>query len=126
MLRLTKGNTDEEIIVTLNEYRTLEAGYYLFVFENITTKELVKKVYNFTEDESSYQDRYNQFSINTQSLFGTKNSGEYTYKVYESETNTTDPTGLNLVEYGIMKLSDATAFEFETYQSATTYKAYAG
>jgi len=39
MLLFTFGQT-EEMIVTLNEKRTLSSGYYLFVFKNVTTKDL--------------------------------------------------------------------------------------
>ena len=127
MLSLTKGNTSEYLVVTLNEKRTLDNGYYLFYFEHITTRETATKIYSFAEDESSYTDRYNKFTINTQSVFGSKSVGEWVYNVYEQASNSnTDPTGLTLVETGIMKLNPATEFAFETYDVATTYKAYNG
>lgn len=126
MLLLTKGQTAENIIVTLNEKRTIASGYYIFSFQHITTKEIIYKVYAFAEDESDYPNRYNEFEINTQSLFGSKLAGDWVYNVYESETSTTNTTGLNIVETGIMKLKDATAFEYEAYETTTTYKAYAG
>ncbi len=126
MLLLTKGQSAENIIVTLNEKRTLTSGYYVFAFQHITTKDFVYKVYAFAEDESSYPDRYNEFEINTQSLFGSSLAGDWVYNVYESATNTTTTTGLTVVETGIMKLQEATAFEYDTYQTTTTYKAYAG
>lgn len=124
MLVFTKG-TDGEIVVTLNEKRTLTDGYYLFVFENITTRDQYKKVFAFSEDESSYTTRYNQFTI-LSSVFNLALPGEYSYTVYESPTSTTDPTGLTEVERGIMQLNPASEFSFETYNGATTYKAYGG
>ncbi len=126
MLVLTHGQTAEEIIVTLNEKRTLTTGYYLFYFEHITTKDIVTKVYAFAEDESDYPDRFNQFTINTSVVFLNDNSGEWTYKVYESATSTTSPTGLTEVEYGILKLNPATEFAYESYNEPTTFKQYNG
>jgi len=126
MLVLTEGQTAETIIVTLNEKRTLSDGFYLFYFENITTRQTATKVYAFAEDESSYTTRYNQFTINTSTVFANKTAGEWVYKVYESATSTTDPTGLTEVEYGILKLNQATEFAFEAYNEATSFKTYAG
>lgn len=124
MLVLTEGGTSEEIVVTLNEKRTLSSGYYLFYFEHITTRQTVTKVFNFAEDESSYTTRYNKFTINTSTVFSGKPNGEWTYKVYESAASTTDPTGLTEVEYGILKLNPATEFSYEKYNGATSYKVY--
>lgn len=127
MIVLTKGQTAEEIIVTLNEKRTLTSGYYLFVFTNFTTKTVVNKIYNFTEDDSSYPDRFNDFEINTQSLFGTKDVGQWTYHVYEQASSTnTDVTGLTLVEQGVMVLNPAAEFTRDQYNEATTFKQYTG
>jgi len=126
MLHLQLGQTAQYLVVTLNEKRTLTSGYYLFVFEHITTKSQVKKVYAFGEDESGYQDRFNKFPINTQSLFGTKPTGEYRYTVYESAASTTDPTGLTEVERGLLRLSPASAFSYDQYDGTTSFKIYGG
>lgn len=127
MLSLTKGQTSESLYVTLNEKRTLTSGYYLFYFENILTRETATKIYGFGEDESSYSTRYNKFTINTQSVFGSKSIGEWVYQVYEqSSGSNVDPTGLTMVESGIMKLNPATEFTYDKYTVATTYKAYNG
>lgn len=127
MLSLTLGQTAETIIVTLNEKRTLSDGYYLFYFENITTRQTATKIYNFIEDESSYTSRFNQFTINTNSVFTGKMPGEWVYKVYEQESSTnTDPTGLTEVEYGILKLNPSTSFAYSKYEESTTYNIYNG
>lgn len=126
MLVLNNGIASEKIIVTLNEKRTLDSGYYLFVFENISTRATVKKVFSFSEDESHYTTRYNKFSISTASLFGDSDHGQWTYTVYESATNTENTSGLSVVEYGLMKLNPVTEFAFETYQPVTSYKQYNG
>jgi hypothetical protein len=126
MLLFTFGQT-EEMIVTLNEKRTLTVGYYLFIFENVTTRDQVTKIYNFLEDESSYTDRYNQFPVVVSTLFAGQHTGHWTYKVYEQvSSSNTDPTGLTEVENGILQLKPATAFEFTESTGATTFKEYAG
>ncbi len=126
MLVLTKGQTAEYLYVTLNETRSLASGYYLFYFKHIITNEVVTKVYAFAEDESDYQDRINKFPINTNTVFSGQPEGEWTYKVYESASSTTDPDGLTIVEQGLLKLNPATEFEFEKYNEETTYKQYGG
>lgn len=121
------GQTDESLIVTLNEKRTLDSGYYLWVFTHSTTKEVVTKIYNFSEDESSYQDRFNSFPLNTNTVFSGKTLGLWNYNVYEqASSSNTDPDGLTEVENGIMKLNPATDFAFEEYTGTTSYKTYEG
>jgi len=127
MLRLTLGQTAEFLIVTLNEKRTLDAGYYLFRFTHQTTKEVVSKIYNFSEDESDFQDRYNKFPIDTDTEFQGKVTGLWGYNVYEQASNSnTDPTGLTEVEQGLLKLLPATEFSFEEYSGTTNFKVYNG
>ena len=126
MLLFTFGQT-EEMIVTLNERRTLAAGYYLFIFENVTTRDQVTKIFNFSEDESSYPDRYNQFPIVTSTLFAGQNTGHWTYRVYEqASSSNVDPTGLTEVETGILQLKPATVVSFVEPTGATTFTQYEG
>jgi hypothetical protein len=127
MIVLTKGNTSESFVVTLNEKRTLATGYYLFLFTHFTTRNIVAKIYAFAEDDSSYPDRYNSFEINTQSLFGGGPVGQWFYQVYEQESpSNTDPEGLTQVECGVMVLNPQVEFEREQYDINTTFKQYAG
>lgn len=126
MILLNLGQTAETITVTLNEKRTLDSGYYLFVFTNILTRQVVNKIYSFLDDTSDFQDRYNEFEINTDSVFSSYPVGQWAYNVYEQASSTnTDTTGLTNVETGIMMLK-TTAFEFESYNQSTTFKAYNG
>ena len=126
MLLFTFGQI-EEMIVTLNEKRTLTAGYYLFIFKNTTTKALVTKIFNFSEDVSSYPNRFNQFPITVSTLFSVQNTGHWTYKVYEqASSSNTNPAGLTEVENGIMQLKPATEFSFIENTGATTFTQYAG
>lgn len=127
MILLQKGQASQEIIVTLNEKRTLDAGYFLFVFTHITTRNVVKKIYSFLDDDSDYQTRYNQFEIDTATEFADQPVGMWNYDVYEQESSiNTNTTGLTLVENGIMKLQPATAFEFGQYDEQTSFKTYGG
>ena len=124
MLVLTKG-TSGNFIVTLNEKKTLTEGYYLFVFRHFTTAEIVNRIYNFLEDESSYPERYNSFPFTTE--FASSSVGQWIYEIYEqASSSNTDTDGLTLVEKGVMVLNPATAFSFENYNEPTTFKQYAG
>lgn len=127
MILLTQGQTSQNIVVTLNEKRTLENGYYLFVFTHILTKNLITKIYSFLDDESAWQDRFNQFEINPSVVFLDQPTGQWIYQVYEQESSSnTSVTGLNEVERGIMTLQPSTAFAFESYNESTTFKQYNG
>lgn len=127
MILLQHGQTDQEIISTLNEKRTLEAGYYLFVFTHILTRNVVTKIYSFLDDESDFQERYNQFTINTSVVFSGQPRGQWNYDVYEQAGSTnTNTAGLTQVENGIMQLKPETDFAFEEYNEATTFKTYGG
>lgn len=123
---LTLGQTSEEIVVTLNEKRTLTSGYYLFYFIHFTTKQIVTKIYNFTEDNSNYQDRFNLFDINTNVVFASKPTGQWLYRIYEQASSTNIlPTGTE-VERGELLLNPAVDFSYTNYNEATTFKAYNG
>jgi hypothetical protein len=127
MLRLSFGNTAENIVVTLNEKRTLDSGYYLFLFTHYTTKQVVSKIFSFAEDDSDYPDRYNQFEINTDTLFDNYPVGMWSYSVYEqASSSNTNPAGLNEVENGILMLRPETEFSFDQYEQSQSYKVYAG
>lgn len=125
---LTLGQTAETIIVTLNEKRTLTTGYYLFLFTHYTTKEIVTKIYNFTEDDSAYPDRFNSFEINTSVVFSGRPTGQWKYSIYEqaSSSNTDTDLALTEVEKGILTLKPATEFSYIKYNEPSIYTAYNG
>lgn len=107
MLNLVKGVTSN-IIVTLTEKQLLTTPNYLFVFTGRTTNTDIKFVLLNADDTSPYKSRYNKFSINN-ALFANAEAQQYTYNIYEqASTSNTDPTGLNLLETGIMVLSEST------------------
>ena len=105
MIVLTKGVTSN-IVVTLTEKELLSSPNYLFIFKGRTTNTEVKFVLLNAADISAYKDRYNKFSI-AHTLFTTGKPQQYIYNIYEqASTTNTDPTGLNLLETGIMDLLD--------------------
>jgi hypothetical protein len=120
VIRLTKGQT-QNIILTLTEKQTLTSPNYLFVFENRSTNTYVKFVKLNNTDISAYKERYNEFSIVVNSYFNTSLNGQYDYSIYEqTSTTNTDPTGLNLLESGIMELL-GTTISFTEYETTSTF-----
>ena len=120
MIQLTKGQT-QNIILTLTEKQTLTSPNYLFIFENRSTNTDVKFVKLNNTDISQYKERYNEFSIVVNSHFNTSLNGQYTYTVYEQASpSNLDPTGLNLLETGIMEL-EGTTISFTEYETTSTF-----
>ena len=120
MIHLTKGQTNT-IIMTLTEKQLLITPNYLFVFTNRSSNNIIKFVVLNTSDLSLYKDRYNEFTIVTNTSFSTALEGQYTYEVYEqASTSNLNPTGLNKLETGIMWLSGSTI----TYNQYTTTDTY--
>lgn len=126
MIELVRGDVSEMIIVTLNEKKTLASPFYLFVFTHAETKVAVAFVAG--ADQSLFQDRYNQFEINTAVKFLNKPDGEWLYEVYEQESDSNiNPTlSTSLVENGKMRLRETSDFTYTEYNQAVTYKAYDG
>jgi hypothetical protein len=121
MIRLTKGQT-QNIILTLTEKELLTNPNYLFVFTNRSANTEVKFVMLNNTDISQYKDRYNEFSIVTNTNFSTSLNGQYDYDIYEqTSTSNLNPAGLNLLESGIMELV-GTPFNFTEYTTTDTYK----
>ena len=121
MIRLTKGST-QNIILTLTEKQLLTNPNYLFVFTNRSANTEVKFVMLNNTDISQFKDRYNEFSIVTNTNFSTALNGQYDYDIYEqTSTSNLNPAGLNLLESGIMELV-GTPFNFTEYTTTDTYK----
>jgi hypothetical protein len=122
MIYLTKGSTSQ-IILTLKEKQTLSAPNYLFVFTHRGSNIEVKFVILNAADTSSFKDRFNQFSIVTNTYFGTQDSGEWEYQIYEqtSPTNTNPTLATGLVETGIMRLNESTSFTYTKHQPNNTF-----
>ncbi len=121
MIQLTKGQT-QYIYLTLTEKELLVNPNYLFIFTSRSTNTSVSFVLLNATDVSLFKDRYNKFSIVTNTYFNTSLIGQYTYEVYEqASTTNTNPSGLNMLESGIMMLNEASTI-FTTYTTTDTYK----
>ena len=106
MITLTQGNT-ETVVLTLTEKQTLSTPNYLFVFTGRTTNTQVKFVILNALDLSIAKNRYNRFLID-EDLFATAKIQDYIYNIYEqSSVENLDPTGLNLLETGLMRLTQS-------------------
>jgi hypothetical protein len=120
VIRLIKGQT-QNIILTLTEKQLLTSPNYLFIFENRSTNTDIKFVRLNNTDISAYKERYNEFTIVVNSFFNTALNGQYTYSVYEQASpSNLNPTGLNLLETGIMELS-GTTISFTEYETTSTF-----
>jgi hypothetical protein len=125
MIQLNKSNNSESILVTLNESSTITTGYYLFVFTHTTTKAIVNKIFALTDDISSYKSRFNEFLINTSSVFASAKVGQYQYQVYQqASSSNTDITGLTMIECGKMVLTQTESAIYATDAQTTAYKTY--
>ena len=120
MIHLTKSQTNT-IVMTLTEKELLTTPNYLFVFTNRSSNEVVKFVKLYNTDTSLYKDRYNEFSIVTNTYFSTALEGQYTYEIYEqASTSNTNPSGLNKLETGIMWLG-GTTLSYNQFTTTDTY-----
>ena len=126
MLVLNEDFITQNMVLTLTEKVTLAVPFFLFVFTNVSTRQVVTFNAAVADDTSSAPSRYNQFAINTQAVFANQAAGQWQYKVYESAVATTDPTGLNLLENGKMLLQKAAPITINGYKSTPTYVGYAG
>jgi hypothetical protein len=120
MIHLTKTETNT-IVMTLTEKQLLTNPNYLFVFTNRSSNNVIKFVVLNASDTSLYKDRYNEFSIVTNTNFSSALEGQYTYEVYEqTSTSNTNITGLNKLETGIMWLSGST-LSYNQFTTTDTY-----
>lgn len=123
MLLLTENSVSDFIVVTLNEKRTIADPYYFFVFEHTTTKAVVTWVVYYDMDFSTYQDRYNEFEINTAEVFEGQAVGQWQYEVWQGSDSETKS---KLLENGRMMLQKETPTTFTGHVPITTYVGYGG
>lgn len=119
MLHLKVGLSAQNIIVTLDEKRTLPAPIYRFTCTHVVTKEVVTFDINSTADLSTFKQRYNEFEINPSVLFLGATPGQWNYVVTELVSNLE-------MENGKLLLNKAVDFAFTGYSPATTYNGYGG
>jgi hypothetical protein len=128
MLQFKQDNSAAVMILTLTEFVTIPAPYYLFVFAHVETKNVVVFVKSEADDESLYPQRYNQFTIDAAAVFLDQPTSEWHYKVYEqaSAVNIDPAAAGDLLEEGKLILDRATEFAYTQYDSSTSYKVYNG
>jgi hypothetical protein len=116
MLKVTRGQSNS-VVFTLTEKTTLSSPYFLVVFNNLATNELV---YAICPDTSTQTTRYNLLTIiesNTSiPLSGQVKlvEGTYQYKVYEqtSSSNLDPSLSTSLVETGLLKSTTTATSSF--------------
>lgn len=97
MLNLFDGNNT--FLFTLTEKQTLSTPNYVFKFTHQVTNEEVIVFKKNSADTSNFKDRYNLFTFTSGDF---TNFGQYKYEVYEVSGNTTETSGANQLENGIM------------------------
>jgi len=112
MMLMTISAT-QSVYLTLKEKQTLATPNYLFVFTQRTTNDVIAFVKLNATDISAHKERYNEFSIVTNTHFSME--GEYHYAIYEqtSTTNVNPLSATTLLETGIARVVPASANEFE-------------
>jgi hypothetical protein len=125
MISIKKGQAGKKIIFTGYEQSVLTNPYYLFVFTNRTTKDVVN-VIKQSESSTLQKERFDYITININDYFANANDGFWTYQIYEQvNSSNTDTTGLNMVENGLMKLAPEVPFAPTVYVgNSNTAKTY--
>jgi hypothetical protein len=118
-------NTTNEVVLTLTEKVTIANPFFIFAFQPLATLDEYQPIIYFTTlDLSNYIDRYNLFEIEEDDAGSTTGGnsiplylkpGQYTYKAYESTTDSLDPlTFGSLLEEGKMVVGDLTEPDQDT------------
>jgi hypothetical protein len=105
MINLTKG-IDGYSVLTLTEKQLIAAPNYLFIFTGRTSNKVTALLRLNNTDISLYKERYNKILI-PHSTFANLKDTQFLYQVYEQTGTGTNPTGLNLLENGLMVISEA-------------------
>lgn len=122
MIVLNKGNNAERVYCTPLELLASSPNFYFFKFTNRTTGDVV----TFFDTNESNTARYQYFTLNTQSIFGTFEEGFWGYTIQPSSTNTGTPNTA-ICESGLMYLKPAIEFEPTKYdEQDNTFKVFNG
>jgi hypothetical protein len=105
MINLTKGLT-QDIYFTGSEKITLTNPYFLFIFTNRITSEVVK----FMATNISTTLRYDKFSLVVNTYFSTSTTGFYDYEIREKASISDLAVTGTIVESGYAYLNPSTAF----------------
>ena len=126
---LINKNTENVTILTLSEKTTLTDVVYLFEVTHDVTNDVK---YFIAPDSSTNKERYNKITITenvTEDLLnGTvylPNLGSYSYNIYEQTSTTNlDPSGLNLIDLGKLKVTEAEVVNATYNGNQTNYIIY--
>lgn len=120
MIRIERNQDVNVFAVTLNERKTLNNPFYLFVFESVETKSVTRIV---LVDTSPAKDRYNRFQINT-SFFDF--DGWYNYTVYQQDDyqNTDIELTNGIVETGRLFVAATEIQNYITPNTEVTFTEY--
>ena len=130
-MQLKRNQINSNITLTLKEKTTITDPVYLFRFESDQSK---VSYYCICQDlaTTAQKVRANRFNItegtndplNSKVILGL--SGRYHYFIYEQATGSInlDPTGLTIVERGIMTLKGDQVSNYRSYENEVTYKVY--
>lgn len=122
MLNLTKGST-QTIYFTGTELATISDPYFLFVFTNRITEEVVK--FNIT-NTSTATDRYDKFSLVVDDQFEDATTGFWDYEIRQKATSVDVAVSGTIVETGYMYLSDTAEVVSEYSEQDNDFKTYDG
>jgi hypothetical protein len=119
MIKLRRTYT-ETIYLTLSEYQNAPSTYYFFKFTNRLTGQEVL----LTLEDISTNEYYQKFEIDV-SEFDNKDSGFYTYEVWQSNVN--EEIIGDRLESGYAVLYNSTTFTPDGYsEQLNTFKTYNG
>jgi hypothetical protein len=131
MILINKGEVNQ-VVLTLSERTTITDACYLFEF--IKDGSIGSVIYFIATDVSLNKLRYNQFSIEENSVADVLNGVitldvcDYKYTVYEQVDGSTnlDPTGLNVVEFGRVQVKQVQTDLAEFNSQQTIIKEFNG
>lgn len=122
-------DTANTLALTLTEKGT--ATYYLFKFVSDTTEGII---YAIAQDSSAHPNRYNKFTLTevgtatptpTNAEIKLGNEGQWKYFVYaNSSSSNVDPTGLTMLEQGLVKVEGTTPTTTSYSGGNSTYVVY--
>ena len=122
MINLTKGQT-QTIYFTGTEKATIALPYFLFVFTNRVTEEVIKVMATNTSTST----RYDKFSLVVNTSFSTATEGTWDYSIYEKLLVSDLTVAGVVVERGFMALNPATPFTPTEYAGqSNTFTTYNG
>ena len=128
-IRLKKGETTENVVLTLTEKTTISNPNYLFEFTSDSTKQSNTCICSDLSTPGAARERANIFNI-TEGVDDRENgslilfnAGRYHYTIREqsSSTNLDPDLSGDIVERGIMLLADFDTTQYIQHETNVTY-----